>query len=164
MKTDTKMGNRRNILVNEEVTDLSAEGYAALGVLLEMVWGIQTMGSRMARALDLIGARNCLVQRKRQAFNDAVRSANGLLRGLEAAFDGTFDYATCRVPERAAERTEALQSYADDIVRLLLLYYSRVDGSPDGADRRERVHRAVANFRAVPGFDAGALIRFFRMR
>ena len=32
-----------NILINNDCTDLSAEGYAALGVLLEMVWGIQTM-------------------------------------------------------------------------------------------------------------------------
>lgn len=62
------------------------------------------------------------------------------------------------------ERTEALQSYADDIVRLLILYYSRVDGSPDGMEKRARIHRAVANFRAVPGFDAEALIRFFKMR
>lgn len=158
------MNMNGNILINGAGNDLSPEGYAALGVLLEMVWGIQTMGSRMARALDAIGARGCLVQRKRQAFNDARRCVGGLLKGLEAAFDGTFDYAMCRVPERAAERTEALQSYADDIVRLLLLYYSRVDGSPDGTDRRERVHRAVANFKAVPGFDADALIRFFKMR
>lgn len=49
---------RTNILINDSGTDLSAEGYAALGVLLEMVWGIQTMGARMARALDEIGARN----------------------------------------------------------------------------------------------------------
>ena len=33
-----------NILINNDCTDFSAEGYAALGVLLEMVWGIQTMG------------------------------------------------------------------------------------------------------------------------
>lgn len=153
-----------NILINEAGNDLSAEGYAALGILLEMVWGIQTMGARMARSLDLIGARNCLVQRKKQSFNDARKSIGGLLKGLETAFDGTFDYAMCRVPEGAAERTEALQSYADDIVRLLILYYSRVDGSPEGMEKRARVHRAVANFKAVPGFDADGLIRFFKMR
>lgn len=161
---DMIMTNRTNILINDSGTDLSAEGYAALGVLLEMVWGIQTMGARMARTLDAIGARNCLVQRKRQAFNDAKKNINGLLKGLEAAFDETFDYAMCRVPEGMAERTEALQSYADDIVRLLILYYSRVDGSPDGMEKRARIHRAVANFKAVPGFDAEALIRFFKMR
>lgn len=158
------MTNRTNILINDSGNDLSAEGYAALGVLLEMVWGIQTMGARMARALDEIGARNCLVQRKKQAFNDAKKSINGLLKGLEAAFDETFNYAMCRVPEGTLERTEALQSYADDIVRLLILYYSRVDGSPDGKEKRARIHRAVANFNAVPGFDAEALIRFFKMR
>lgn len=153
-----------NILINKDCDDFSAEGYAALGVLLEMVWGIQTIGAHMARALDRIGARNCLVQRKRQAFNDARKAVNALIRGLEVAFDETFDYAMCRVPEGTAERTEALQSYADDIVRLLILYYSRVDGAPDGMDRRERVHKAIANFKAVPGFDADALIRFFRMQ
>lgn len=137
---------------------------AALGVLLEMVWGIQTMGARMAKAHDRIGARNCLVQRKKQAFNDAKKSINAFLKGLEAAFDETFNYAMCRVPEGTLERTEALQSYADDIVRLLILYYSRVDGSPDGKEKRARIHRAVANFKAVPGFDAEALIRFFKMR
>ncbi len=158
------MSNRTNILINEDCTDLSVEGYAALGVVLEMVWGVQTMGACMARALDAIGARNCLVQRKRQAFNDARKSVNGLLKGLEAAFDETFNYAMCRVPEGTLERTEALQSYADDIVRLLILYYSRVDGSPDGMEKRARIHRAVANFKAVPGFDAEALIRFFKMR
>ena len=134
--------SRTNILINDSGTDLSAEGYAALGVLLEIVWGIQTMGARMARALDAIDARNCLVQRKKQAFNDAM----------------------CRVPEGTLERTEALQSYADDIVRLLILYYSRVDGDPQGNDKRQRVHKAIANFKPVPGFDAEALIRFFKMR
>lgn len=53
--------NRTNILINNDCTDFSAEGYAALGVLLEMVWGMQTMGYYMARALDKIGAQNCLV-------------------------------------------------------------------------------------------------------
>ena len=158
------MTNRTNILINDSCTDLSAEGYAALGVLLEMVWGIQTMGARMAKALDRIGARNCLVQRKKQAFNDAKKSINGLLKGLEAAFDETFNYAMCRVPEGTLERTEALQSYADDIVRLLILYYSRVDGDPQGNDKRQRVHKAIANFKPVPGFDAEALIRFFKMQ
>ena len=153
-----------NILINEAGNDLSAEGYAALGVLLEMVWGIQTMGARMAAALDKIGVRNCLVQRKKHAFNEAKKSVNGLLKGLEAAFDETFNYAMCRVPEGMAERTEALQSYADDIVRLLILYYSRVDGDPQGNDKRRRIHKAVANFKAVPGFDAEALTRFFKMQ
>lgn len=93
------MTNRTNILINDSGTDLSAEGYAALGVLLEMVWGVQTMGARMARALDEIGARNCLVQRKRHAFNDARKAVNGLLKGLEAAFDerrSTTPCAACR--------------------------------------------------------------------
>ena len=148
----------------DRLLDAGISETAALGVLLEMVWGIQTMGARMARALDAIGARNCLVQRKRHAFNEAKKNINGLLKGLEVAFDETFDYAMCRVPEGMAERTEALQSYADDIVRLLILYYSRVDGSPDGMEKRARIHRAVANFKAVPGFDAEALIRFFKMR
>ena len=156
--------NRTNILINEAGDDLSAEGYAALGVLLEMVWGIQTMGARMAAALDKIGVRNCLVQRKKHAFNEAKKSVNGLLKGLEAAFDETFNYAMCRVPEGVAERTEALQSYADDIVRLLILYYSRVDGDPQGNDKRRRIHKAVANFKAVPGSDAEALTRFFKMQ
>ncbi len=62
------------------------------------------------------------------------------------------------------ERTEALQSYADDIVRLLILYYSRVDGDPQGNDKRQRVHKAIANFKPVPGFDAEALIKFFKMQ
>ena len=158
------MANKKCVLINDRCDDLSAEGYAALGVLLEMVWGIQTMGARMAAALDAVGARNCLVQRKKQAFNEAKKNINGLLKGLEAAFDETFNYAMCRVPEGTLERTEALQSYADDIVRLLILYYSRVDGSPDGMEKRARIHRAVANFKAVPGFDADALIRFFRMQ
>lgn len=156
--------SRTNILINEAGTDLSAEGYAALGVLLEMVWGIQTMGARMAKALDRIGAKDCLVQRKKHAFNEAKKNINALLKGLEVAFDETFNYAMCRVLEGTLERTEALQSYADDIVRLLILYYSRVDGAPDGNDKRERVHRAIANFKAVPGFDADALIRFLKMR
>lgn len=158
------MTNRTNILINDSGTDFSAEGYAALGVLLEMVWGIQTMGARMAKALDRIGAKDCLVQRKKQAFNDAKKNINALLKDLEVAFDETFNYAMCRVPEGTLERTEALQSYADDIVRLLILYYSRVDGDPEGTDKRARVHKAIANFKPVPGFDAEALIRFFKMR
>ena len=54
--------------------------------------------------------------------------------------------------------------HADDIVRLLILYYSRVDGDPQGNDKRQRVHKAIANFKPVPGFDAEALIKFFKMQ
>ena len=50
--------SRTNILINDSGTDLSAEGYAALGVLLEMVWGIQMMGACMALSFYEIGARN----------------------------------------------------------------------------------------------------------
>jgi hypothetical protein len=157
------MIDRRCLLVNEACDDLSAEGYAALGLLVEMVWAIQTMGSKMARALDLIGARHCLVQRKKQAFNDAKRQMDAVLKGLEVAFEDTFNYAMCHVPEKIAERTEALQTYADDIVRLLLLYYSRVDGCGD-KDKVRRIHRALANFKSMPGYDAEALINFFKMQ
>ena len=37
-------------------------------------------------------------------------------------------------------------------------------GDPQGNDKRQRVHKAIANFKPVPGFDAEALIRFFKMR
>lgn len=152
------------LLINDEFNDLSHEGYAALGVLVEMVWAIQTMGYKMARALDAIGCQGSLLQRKKQAFNDAKKAINALIKGLEVAFGETFDHAMCRVPEEAAKRTEALQFYADDIVRLLILYYSRVDGDEESKDKRERIHKAVANFKAVPYFDAKALIDFFKMQ
>ena len=42
------MTNKKCVLINDRCDDLSAEGYAALGVLLEMMWGIQTMGARMS--------------------------------------------------------------------------------------------------------------------
>jgi hypothetical protein len=153
---------RRCLIVNRECTDLSAEGYAALAVLVEMVWAVQTLGHRMAYALDLIGARNCLVQKKKQAFNKAKTDVMGLLRGLEVAFDTTFDYATCRVKGEEAERTELLQRYADDILHLSLLFYSRVDGE-DG-DKKARVFRAISNFKQIPGFDAEALMSFFKLQ
>lgn len=110
--------SRTNILINDSGNDLSAEGYAALGVVLEMVWGVQTMGVKMAKALDRIGARNCLVQRKKQAFNDAKKSINGLLKGLEAAFDETFNYAMCRVPSAGRKPKEDKAVASPELVEL----------------------------------------------
>lgn len=150
------------LLVNGEGNDLSAEGYALLALLMELVWAVQTTGCKMSAALDRIGARGCLVQRKKQAFNDARRHLDGLLKGLMAAFEGTFDYAMCHVASQAAERTEDIQRVADHIVRLVILFTSRVD-TTDPAEA-ERVLKAVSNFKDRGWFDCEALLSFVKMQ
>lgn len=62
-----------NILINNDCTDFSAEGYAALGVLLEMVWGMQTMGYYMARdkLTDLLAARGADWDIRMRRLDDA---------------------------------------------------------------------------------------------
>lgn len=102
------------------------------------------------------------MQRKKQAFNDSKKAVTALLRGLEVAFDTTFDYATCRVKGEEAERTELLQRYADDLLHLSLLFYSRVDGEDE--DKKARVFRAISNFKQIQGFDAEALMGFFKLQ
>ena len=50
-----------------------------------------------------------------------------------------------------------------DADKMLADFMCLVDGYRR-LEKRARIHRAVANFKAVPGFDAEALIRFFKMR
>lgn len=106
---------------------------------------------RLAREMGLRKTGRFQSKCQRNAADKAKKNINAFLKGLEVAFDETFNYAMCRVPEGMKERTEALQSYADDIVRLLILYYSRVDGDPQGNDKRQKGSQGDSELQACSG-------------
>lgn len=142
-------------LLNKEKNDLSPEGYIYLAIILEMAYALQIMGFRMADAMDKIGAKGHLTQRKKAAFNDAKRHAQGLVNGLDVAFDGTFS----KLYDNAdgMSRADNIHGQANEIIRLLLIYMTRGDGEPE---KRKRMQQALLNFKQDYPHDLAGLLKF----
>lgn len=147
-------------LTNKEGNDLSPEGYIQLALCLEMVYAMQIMGYRMSNALDSIGARGNFFQKKKMAFNKARTQFDSFLKNLDVAFDGIFDDIFFR-EGNAGERSDELQKLANDVIRILLVWSSRLDGTDE---KRKKLEKALLNFKQTSSFDLPAMFKFYNFK
>lgn len=147
------------ILVNKEGNDLSNEGYVTLAVLLEMMWAADIMSYQIADAMHRLGQRTSLVQRKRYHFNQARKEIERFTSHLEVAFDDTFNSVFQMVAGECTDRTNQVQYIANDIIDILLIYFSRGDGNPE---KRTQMKKALLNFKETEGIDLNGLRKFFK--
>lgn len=155
------MGNSiRETLLNEDCSDMSQEGYVIMAIFLEMIYGCEIIAYQMSDALDRIGAKGTLFQTRKQNLNQARRSMDGIVRNLETAFDGTFDQVFNRLTGKEVLVTESVQALANDMIRLMLVYFSRGDGDPD---KRKNMQKALENFKPMPNIDLNKLLKFFKV-
>ena len=146
------------MLLNKERDDLSKEGYVIIALFLEMIYGCEVIAYQMSDALDRIGAKGTLFQKKKQALNNARKQADGLVRNLEIAFDETFSQIFNRITGREVLVTESVQALANDLIRLGLVYLSRGDGDPE---KRARMQKALENFKPMPDINLDEMLKFF---
>lgn len=137
---------------------MSDDLYIALGIMLECVWASEIIAYRIARTMDSIKAKKTLVQEKKQSLNKARRMVEDIIRNLENAFDDTFN--TCGKGENGYY-TDEIQYCANDIVKLLLIYYARGDGD---WERKDKMKAALLNFKPLKDVDLLGLLKYFNLQ
>lgn len=154
-------------IINEKGTDFSVDILVLLGIMLECVWGAEIVAYKVSRMLEQNQDRpeclgfnitNSLFKRKKESIREARTFIQMALARLEKAFDKTFD----RVMEREGEeglRAGYMQKTANDIVQLLIIYYSRADGD---IGKRDRMKKALMNFKPDDNMvDLEGLLKYF---
>lgn len=149
------------MLLNKEKDDLSQEGYVIIAIFLEMIYASNIIAYQMSDALDRLGCRGTLFQKKKQNLNQARKAVDGIIRNLEVSFDGTFSQIFNRMTGHEALVTESVQALANDVIRLLLVYFSRGDGDPD---KRAKMQKALENFKPMPDINLNELLKFFQIK
>lgn len=147
-------------LLNKEKNDISDDLYISLGIMLECVWAAEIIAYRIAETMDSIKAKGTLVQEKKQCLNKARRMNQDMIRNLEIAFDDTFNMCGAGRNEGGLFMDE-IQECANDIVKLLLIYYARGDGD---WERKDKMKAALLNFKPVKDVDLSGLLKYFNLQ
>lgn len=152
---------RALLLLKEDFSDLSQEGYLALTAMLLDVWVAETIAYQMSEALEALGAKGTLVQQKKLYLNSARRKVEGMCKDLEHAFDGTFEKAFTLVKGEEMKRGEIIQELAAFILGLEIVALTRDDGSDE---KLASMIKAIRNFKQDSELDTDALLRFFKLQ
>ena len=140
---------------NGQFTD---EVVTQLAVMAECVYGAELIAYRMSRILDSKGIKGTVFQNRKQALTRARQALDNCLHNLEIAFDTqVFERAT----GSSIERAEALHYQANDVVQLLLLYFSRCDESEG---KRDAIKKMLRRFKQNPGLDIESVIDYYRVK
>ena len=140
---------------NGQFTD---EVVTQLAVMAECVYGAELIAYRMSRILDSKGIKGTVFQNRKQALTRARQGLDNCLHNLEIAFDTqVFERAT----GSSTERAEALHYQANDVVQLLLLYFSRCDESEG---KRDAIKKMLRRFKQNPGLDIESVIDYYKVK
>lgn len=141
-------------LLNDKMDDLSREAMVQFGVMLQCIWASEIIAYRMSDSLRYIGAKGTLVQNKKMHLNQARRKVQSLIRDLEIAFDEDFT----SIFEKDSKYTDAVSYMANDIIVLLMIYYSRGDGDDV---KKDRMKQALLNFKPIEDIDLVEILKYY---
>ena len=154
------------ILIKEDFSDLSLEGYTTMASLMAMVYAAEIVAYRVADALEAIGSRKNFYQEKKKALNQARKNAAGIITGLETAFDTDFDEVVLKDGmEMAGTRDAEFHALAGEILKLTLIFLAKSEGMEYG--KRQNMFKMLMNFKGGEGgkdIDLPALLRFFKIK
>lgn len=131
-------------IYNNDHTDFSYEVMIQLAVMLHCVMSAEIIAYRMDGLLRFMGDNGNLFSVKKDVLKSIRLDIKRALDKMEKAFDGTFDKICNNDPGKAAFRHDFIMERANEIVQLLLIYYSRIDGQPD---RNRNIQKAIMNFK-----------------
>lgn len=146
------------IFKDESRCEFSDEVVTQLAIMSECVYAAEIIAYRMSRILDSDGVKGTVFQNRKQALSNARRGLDQMLRNLEQAFDvQVFERATGDSKDRA----EALHFQANDVVQVLLLYFSRCD---EAEGKRDAIKKMIRRFKQNPGLDIESIIDYYRVK
>lgn len=146
------------IFKDDKCREFSDEVLTQLAIMSECVYAAEIIAYRMSRILDSQGVKGTVFQNRKQALNNARRGLDSCLHCLEQAFD-------VQVFERAtgddASRAEALHYQANDVIQVLLLYFSRCD---EAEGKRDAIKKMLRRFKQNPGLDIESVLDYYRVK
>lgn len=146
------------IFKDDNRRQFSDEVVTQLAIMSECVYAAEIIAYRMSRILDSQGVKETVFQNRKRALNNARRGLDQMLHNLEQAFDiQVFERATGDSKDRA----EALHFQANDVVQVLLLYFSRCDESEG---KRDAIKKMLRRFKETPGLDIESVIDYYRVK
>lgn len=146
--------------LNEKGDDVSAELMIPFAIMLECTWAAEIIAYRMSDTMDAYFQTHTLVQKKKQEFRKARQMVESVIRHLEYSFDVDFN----RAGEKGAGYTDVIQENANDILKLLLIYFSRSDTD---WEKKHRMKQALINFKPseeVKDIDLVGLLKYFKLQ
>lgn len=127
--------------------------------MLECVWAAELIAYKVSDSLDEYGIRKSVFQTRKMALNQARRKVQELIRHCEAAFDETFDNIYNHVEGEACHRSEIVQGWANDVIKLLLIYWVRGEGD---MDKKDAMKKALLNFKATNDINIKELLKYYK--
>lgn len=142
-------------LLDKEENDFSEEFLTLMAIVGYCVYGSQLIMNRAARTCDLHRLKDSFFQEKKQAINNCAKGMDTIRQNL-AVFDEWFD----KVQRGRVDYFNYIHKNANDLVKLLLLYYSRVENHPE---RRDRIFSIIESIDMDDTADYTALFDYFNL-
>lgn len=140
--------------------DLSGELSLSLGMMFYCIYAAEIIAYRMADTMDAFKQKNKLVQNKKQCLNKARKMTQDIIRNLEIAFDDNFSSAAAT----QSGYMDNIQELANDVLKTLLIYFSRGDGD---WEKKDKMKIALLNFKPTPEMeqlDLVGLMKYFKLQ
>ncbi len=143
-------------ILDPEHKDFSDEFLVIMATVGYCIYGAQLLVNKAARECDLHGLRDSFFQEKRMYVKNCADAFDKLVSNLNV-FDSWFD----KVQQGRVDYLKFIHQNANDLVKLLLLYYSRTENHPE---RREQICDAIRSFEIDDAADYDALMAYFNKK
>lgn len=139
---------------------MTGEMSLSFGLMFYCIYAAEIIAYRMSDTMDAFHQKDMLVQNKKQCLNKARRMIQDMIRNLEIAFDGEFS----DVAATKSGYMDNIQEVANDVLKTLLIYFSRGDGD---WEKKDKMKVALLNFKPTPemeDLDLVGLMRYFNLQ
>lgn len=133
--------------------DFSDEFLVLMAIVGYCIYGAQLVINKAARTCDLHGLKECVFQEKKKYVNNCADAFDALVSNLKV-FDDWFDM----VQRGRKDYLPYIHQNANDLVKLLLLYYSRTENHPE---MRERICGVIRSFEMDDSADYDSIMEYF---
>lgn len=131
-------------IYNKDHTDFSDEIMLQLALLYHCVMSSEIIAYRMDGLLQMYHERNNTFGRKKQILRDTRLLMKRVITNMERYFDDDFGRICSADPEASGLRHDFLMERSNEIIQLLLIYYSRIDGQ---MEKNKAIQKALLNFK-----------------
>lgn len=143
-------------LLNADKKDFSDEFLILMAIVAYCIYGAQIITNKAARICDLHNLKDCFFQEKKKYVNNCAEAFDTLQANL-AVFDPWFD----KIQRGRKEYLSFVHQNANDLVKLMLLYFSRTENHPE---RRDDIFKAIRSFEIDDNADYESIIEYFNKK
>lgn len=144
-------------VLNAAENEFSDEFLMLMAAVGYCVYGAELIMNKCARDCKLENLKECFFQEKKRYVNEAAKAFDRLAANLSAGFDGWFD----KIQRGRADYLAYTHQYANDLVKLIILYMSRIENDPEV---RYDIFKAIRQFPADDAADWEAVLEYFNKK